>query len=94
LSRCVPVFTEHPVLALASCIPAELVSFLKGKSKVAIIQDVCKIFILLYLMFNQKENQILDRHHGCVFYRQTSLLCHSNIIIVNWLKINQYTNCG
>jgi len=46
LSRCISVFTEHPVLALASCIPAELVSFLKGKSNVAIFQDVCKLFIL------------------------------------------------
>jgi hypothetical protein len=42
-------FIEPPVLALAGCIPAEPVSFLKGKSNVAIIQVVCNI--IYYIVF-------------------------------------------
>jgi hypothetical protein len=64
LSRCVPVFTEHPVLALASCIPAELVSFLKGKSNVAIFQDVCKLFVLGLKGTFANSDLISEHKHG------------------------------
>jgi len=44
------LFIEPPFLALAGCIPAEPVSFLKGYSNVAKFQDGCKLFIVFIVM--------------------------------------------